>query len=142
MKKIIILAVIIAAVLVLFCACSNTLQATIEPAEDPEMIYIELETNPSTGYHWDYSVSDESVIGYVSTVTAEPEEQSGEEMLVGAPVKETWVFEGLKPGDATITMGYYPPAGDQAERTVEYKYTVNEIGVSVLVDVVDSDKAE
>lgn len=63
---------------------------------------IELVGNPSTGYTWEYEVSEENVIKLVSDKFV-----SENKNLTGAPGTYKYEFKGLKPGSVTLTFKYY-----------------------------------
>ena len=82
---------------------------------------VKLDGNPTTGYDWYFTVSDESMLtlvsdGYTST-------HPGAD---GAGGTYVWNFKGLKPGEAKITFKYYRAweGEDSAEKTAVYRVTV------------------
>jgi len=85
---------------------------------------IELDVNPSTGYHWVLSGIEPT--GVV--------EQSGEPVFladsshpgrVGEMGTQVWTFLAREPGDAVITMELIPPGeGRPAARSREIQVTV------------------
>jgi inhibitor of cysteine peptidase len=68
-----------------------------------EAFIIELEENPTTGYAWTVSISDESVIRPGGD---QYNDESSGEGLVGAPGTHSFTFEALAKGTATITLVY------------------------------------
>ena len=85
---------------------------------------IELDSNPSTGYHWTLAGIEPS--GSV--------EQAGEPVFladsshpdrVGEMGKEVWTFLAREPGDVVITMELIPPGeGRPAARSRDIHVTV------------------
>jgi inhibitor of cysteine peptidase len=69
-----------------------------------EVISITLESNPSTGYAWYASISDTNIIVQMG----EPEytEPNSSTPLVGAAGTQTFFFQGVDKGTATITLDY------------------------------------
>lgn len=90
-------------------------------------IMIELEENPSTGFSWSYSLSDEDVIhlvedGYVA--------DSDDPNVVGGGGMHEYKFEGLEAGETTIIFDYFKSweGIESAEEHVEYVVTVEDDG--------------
>lgn len=80
---------------------------------------IVIESNPSTGYHWDLvGALDESIIQFVSR-----DYRADEPVMPGSGGKDVWVFQAVAAGETTITLGYFPPgvAGTPAQ---EVTFTV------------------
>jgi len=83
-----------------------------------DKLYIELCSNPSTGFKWSYTENISDIVkveGY--------DYQEAEPDTVGAYGKETWTFEGAKAGTTTISMEYSQPWEGGTKR--EWTYTVN-----------------
>lgn len=64
---------------------------------------IKLEENPTTGYQWSVSVSDESVVALDKDEYV-PDDKSGE--MVGSGGTRVLTFKALKAGTAAIDMVY------------------------------------
>lgn len=62
--------------------------------------------NPTTGYDWSYTFSQEGILSEVSN-QYEPGENAAE--LVGAGGIHSWYFEAVAPGDVTVTFTYAQP---------------------------------
>lgn len=73
--------------------CSTTKQITIE-----------LQSNPSTGYSWNWSQE-----GTGSLALVEDTFERSSSPLVGAPGKQVFVFSGDDPGSVTLTFTYARP---------------------------------
>ncbi len=74
-----------------------------------------LESNASTGYAWQLdSISDPSVVAYVSNEYVPPAPVGGDMMIVGAPGEEVWKFRATASGQAVIKLVYVGPGGDVA----------------------------
>lgn len=69
---------------------------------------IVIESNPSTGYHWDLvGALDESIIQFVSR-----DYRADEPVMPGSGGKDVWVFKAIAAGETTITLGNFPPGVD------------------------------
>lgn len=80
---------------------------TIEVAAGDEFKII-IESNPSTGYHWDLvGALDESIVQYVSR-----DYRADEPVMPGSGGRDVWVFKAVAAGETTITLGYFPPGVD------------------------------
>lgn len=106
--------------IVLFTACSSTKsivdvdqiedQKTIE-AKVGEMITISMKENITTGYKWDYTISNDNLKfikeDFVSSAT--------HKTMVGAGGKKSYIFQVLKPGTTSIKFshgrGWEPESG-------------------------------
>ncbi len=83
---------------------------------------IQLEENPTTGYMWSVSVSDESVVKMTGD---QYNDESASEGLAGAPGTHTYTFEALKAGTTQITFVYERSFEEgSAAETVVYNVTV------------------
>jgi inhibitor of cysteine peptidase len=89
---------------------------------------VSLEGNPTTGYEWTYSMSRDGVVEevsseYVSSATDPSRPQPG----TGGTY--TFVFEGVRAGDVTLTFVYdrsWSTSGPP--QTEVYKLRVNDAG--------------
>jgi len=76
-----------------------------------EAFSIVLESNISTGYHWELiGKLDKEVVQFVSQ-----DYQAAEPVLPGSGGVEVWAFKAIAAGETAITLGYYPPANEPAE---------------------------
>ena len=57
--------------------------------------------NPTTGYEWTYTVSDDTVLAVADEEYAAPDSE-----MAGAPGTHTWVLSGLKEGEASVIFTY------------------------------------
>ena len=83
-----------------------------------DKVYIELCSNPSTGFKWNYDLSGDNVLkeeGY------DFEEPDGD--VVGASGKEVWTFEAIEKGTTVINMEYSQPW--QGGIKGEWTYRIN-----------------
>lgn len=83
-----------------------------------DKIYVELCSNPSTGFEWAYEMSVQNVVDEEDRDYEEPESN-----LTGAPGKALWTFEAANPGTTVVSMEYSQPweGGIKGEWT----YTIN-----------------
>jgi inhibitor of cysteine peptidase len=128
MKKILFLFVLFA---VLVSACKGEADDEIFKISDPAKqleseagneFKLIIESNPSTGYHWELAEElDESVVKFVSR-----EYRAEEPVMPGSGGVDVWVFEAVAAGETQITLGYYPPSNDpvEAQQTVTFIVTV------------------
>ena len=81
-----------------------------------------IDSNPSTGYHWEIiGEVDKSVVEFISN-----EYRADEPVMPGSGGVDVWVFKAIAIGKADITLGYYPPSNDPVEpqQTVTFTVTV------------------
>lgn len=83
---------------------------------------IELESNPTTGYEWEYSLDKEGIVE-VEKDTYVPDENSNE--LVGAGGIQTYEIKGLKEGSVTLTLVYKRSWEDDTIETKKYVLEVD-----------------
>lgn len=90
-------------------------------------LVITLEENPTTGFSWSHTNSDDTVLhlikdGYIP--------ESNDPDVVGGGGKHEYTFEGLKAGEVTLIFDYYKSweGVEKAEEHVEYIVKVNEDG--------------
>ncbi|ATW26846.1 hypothetical protein DCMF_20625 [Candidatus Formimonas warabiya] len=67
-----------------------------------DLAVISLDENPSTGYSWHYTISNEEVAALESESNQEAEGNA-----VGTPLLHTWKFKCLEKGNAEIHFKYY-----------------------------------
>lgn len=84
-----------------------------------DKIYIELCSNPSTGFQWSYNMSGDIAVKEEDHDFDEPEGD-----MPGAPGKETWTFEGVSKGTAEILMEYSQPWDGGIKGEWTYRITV------------------
>ena len=80
-----------------------------------------LDSNPTTGYHWEVVGDlDNSVVEFVSK-----NYKADGLQITGSGGKDVWVFKAVAAGEATITLGNYPPdASADAEQTITFNVVV------------------
>ncbi|MBI5946449.1 MAG: protease inhibitor I42 family protein [Chloroflexi bacterium] len=133
MKKI--LTSLIFAILLSACAVTGATEApTTAPQfeiSDPAKILeaaagsefkIIIDSNPTTGYHWEIvDELDANVVEFVSK-----DFKGSEPVMPGSGGVDVWTFKALSAGKTHITLGYYPPSNDPVEpqQTVTFTVTV------------------
>ncbi len=118
------------------CAAPTPAPATEEPAQssmpaltDPtqpilvnagETFFIVLESNPSTGYHWEI-VGDLNGVELVSR-----EYTAGEPVIPGSGGVEVWIFKAVSSGETQVTLGNFPPDTNvtEPEQTTSFTVTI------------------
>ncbi len=81
-----------------------------------------IDSNPTTGYHWEIiGEVDADVVEFVSR-----DFRGDEPVAVGSGGVDVWVFKAVAAGETHITLGYYPPSNDPVEpqQTVTFTVTV------------------
>ena len=114
-------------------ACAAPTPAPEEPAQssmpaltDPtqpilvnagETFFIVVESNPSTGYHWEI-VGDLNGVELVSR-----EYTAGEPVIPGSGGVDVWIFKAVSAGETTLVLGNYPP-GESTTAEQELQFTI------------------
>jgi inhibitor of cysteine peptidase len=79
-----------------------------------------IESNPSTGYHWEMTGAfEENVVKYVSN-----EFRAQEPVAPGSGGSDVWIFHAVAAGETTVTLGLYPPSNDPVEPTQTVTFTI------------------
>ena len=120
---------ILALMLVLFMAVGCTEKQPIYGEDDKDItvnagdtFVIQLEENPTTGYRWSVSISDEDIVKLDKDDYQQRPTDTG---VVGAGGTRILTFKGLKQGTAVISLTYERSFEESsAVETLEYKITV------------------
>jgi len=81
---------------------------------------IVIDSNPSTGYHWELIGDlDAAILQFVSK-----DYRASQMAAPGAGGQDVWMFKALAAGEATITLGYYPPSNEAVEPAQTVAFTV------------------
>jgi len=88
---------------------------------------IDLDANPTTGYHWDLLQIEQQ--DCIVEQAGEPEyvPDTHDEGMVGVGGTETWYFHSNTEGDAVIEFGYFAPGADSTDapgRVANFKVIV------------------
>jgi inhibitor of cysteine peptidase len=88
-----------------------------------ENITIKLDENPTTGYTWNYSISDDGKIELLFDEYIQDEVEDG---IVGAGGVHEWTFNATESGEVEITFEYYRSweGVEGSINTIIYKITV------------------
>jgi predicted secreted protein len=102
------------ALLLMGCSTSNPIPGTRPALTDPtqpievqagETFHIVIDSNPSTGYHWELTGElDSNIVKFVST-----EYTADEPVMPGSGGVDVWAFKAIANGETQITLGHYPP---------------------------------
>jgi inhibitor of cysteine peptidase len=103
---------------------SSSMPALTDPAQPitvntGEVFMIVVESNPSTGYHWE-------VVGDLSGVELISREYTAAEPIIpGSGGVEVWTFKAVTAGDISVTLGNYPPGeGTANEQEKSFKVVI------------------
>ena len=81
---------------------------------------IVIDSNPSTGYHWELGDDlDESTVKFVSR-----DYRADEPVMPGSGGQDVWVFRAIKAGEAHITLWYYSPSNEPTDPQQKVTFTV------------------
>jgi len=92
------------------------------------MLSIVLDANPTTGFRWELTeISDASVLEVTGNSYEQGEQGTSNPPVVGAGGQETWTFNALAAGTATLSMEYSRPweGGEKAVETFEVTVNVS-----------------
>ena len=84
-----------------------------------DKIYIDLCSNPTTGFEWSYEM-----IGDLAVKEEDYDYHAPGSDIPGAPGKETWTFEGVNEGTTEIIMVYSQPWDGGIKEEWTYKISV------------------
>ena len=87
-----------------------------------DKLTIKLESNPTTGYEWIYQINNSDVLKLKSN---DYKENDKDDKTVGAGGIQTYVFEAVKEGEATITLAYGRNWEENSAYKIEYKIKVD-----------------
>jgi inhibitor of cysteine peptidase len=101
----------------------DTRPAITDPAQPIEVqagetFHIVIDSNPSTGYHWEI-VNELSGVEFIST-----EYTADEPVMPGSGGVDVWTFRAVSAGQTQITFGAYPPGATEPEQTVTFNIIV------------------
>lgn len=94
-------------------------------------IKIELKGNPSTGYTWDYSLSNENSVSISKEV-----KYTGKDGIVGAPSIYYFKIKSHSPGNSTLTLEYKRPwEENKVLEKKKFNITVNSKGKIIMEEI-------
>lgn len=85
-------------------------------------VEIDLESNPTTGYDWQYSADKDGIIKEVSKVYKSDDVPKD---VCGSGGTDIWTFEGLKEGSTEVTFKYLRPWEKEVIKTRIFIFTVD-----------------
>lgn len=91
-------------------------------SEAKEVQTIELDSNPSTGYIWGYSMKDESLLEIERAYKSDCDDNS---QIDGCGGKDIYTIKGKKEGEDTITFEYVKGEPQKNDKRVTYKVKVD-----------------
>ncbi len=83
-----------------------------------EMFHIVIDSNPTTGYHWEV-VGELNGVEFIST-----EYTADEPVITGSGGVDVWTFKAVASGETQITLGSYPPGATEFEQTVSFTVVI------------------
>lgn len=103
---------------------SSSMPALTDPAQPilvnaGETFFIVVESNPSTGYHWEI-VGDLNGVELVSR-----EYTAAEPVIPGSGGVEVWIFKAVSSGETQVTLGSFPPDTNVTDPEQTKAFTVN-----------------
>jgi inhibitor of cysteine peptidase len=79
-----------------------------------------IDSNPTTGYHWEIvGEVDKSIVELISK-----DYRADKPVMPGSGGVEVFIFKALKAGETHITLGYYPPSNDPVAPQQKVTFTV------------------
>lgn len=81
---------------------------------------IVIESNPTTGYHWEFVNELESNVVVLVSRGYQPDEP----VTIGSGGVEVWTFKAVSPDETQITLGYYPPSNEPTNPQQTVTFTV------------------
>lgn len=100
-----------------------------EPTDPTQLIVVNpggtfeivLPSNPSTGYRWQLVRElDANILQLMEQAYVEQQP-----VMPGSGGVEVWTFRAVNPGDTTIEVGYFPPAGGTGpDETVIFSFHI------------------
>jgi len=109
MKKIFVLLLI----LLFMCSCNK------KSVDGNKTITIKFDSNPSTGYSWNYEILGEDIL----MITKDEFEGSNSEGVLGATGKQIYEIEGINKGTESIIFKY-KRLWEETEYDKTWKYTI------------------
>ena len=102
---------------------SSTMPALTDPSQPilvnaGETFFIVVESNPSTGYHWEI-VGDLNGVELVSR-----EYTAAEPVIPGSDGVEVWIFKAVSSAETQVTLGSFPPDANVTEPEQTKAFTV------------------
>ncbi len=96
-----------------------------------EIVTVELPENPTTGYSWDYSFSEDSTVIVVEDKFVQSESKG----MVGVGGVHRYSIKGVDDGDTLITFRYHRPWEKDVEpvetRTLTLHVTHKRLNISI-----------
>ena len=113
MKKVIKIIIGIITIMVITGCKKNTIEG--------ESLLIELQSNPSTGYVWTYTITNNDII----SLEGDYDDSNCEKNVVGCGGYNVYNIKALKQGEATIEFIYSKGTKKEDDKTAIYTITVD-----------------
>ncbi len=105
-------------ILAILLVLALVLTSALALAETAKDFVVTLGGNPTTGFDWNYMVTEEGVVTVDEQFQTSAEIDTDGEPVYGAGGVYTFTVKGVKPGDVSIAFTYaqaWEPAGDDVE---------------------------
>ncbi|MBR4599026.1 MAG: protease inhibitor I42 family protein [Treponema sp.] len=90
-----------------FLSCASTAvpasDAAVSEKSDSSTVFVILDSNPSTGYSWSYSIEDKNIVAPVSDKFIQNEAPAD---FVGVGGKHSFILKGKKEGTTQVVFNY------------------------------------
>ena len=106
MKSLFISLITLLALLMMSCTSNTIAPSTAAPLGQGKIMVLRLETNPSTGFGWQYSLLEGDDKGALELVNQNFDSNNKNENLVGAGGYDTYEFKATKKGPQELTFTY------------------------------------
>lgn len=145
MKNVIITLSTLLALLMMSCTSNTIAPSTAAPLGQGKIMVLRLETNPSTGFGWQYSLLEGDDKGALELVNQNFDSNNKNENLVGAGGYDTYEFKATKKGPQELTFTYMRNwEGGEVAYDVIYELEIdNDLNILYLgkkKGIVESDK--
>ena len=126
MKRLFFLLVVL---VIVSSACRGGIPALLELSDPSKPILVNsgeeftivLDSNPTTGYHWEIVDELSASLEFISKdyINDKPG-------AVGSGGVDVWTFKAISAGETQVTLGYYPPSNEleDPQQTVTFTVTV------------------
>lgn len=95
--------IIILVILIIIIVGIVIFLATKGNDKDSKKVEVTIKLTAGIPYKWVYEIENENIVKYVKQYTLKDENTNGK---VGAPIYINYVFEGVNPGETTVTFKY------------------------------------
>lgn len=119
MKKIFLTLMICISIFTIF-SCNNNINSN---SNKGKYVTLDFESNPSTGYEWEYNFSQ---VGIIDIINKETKEVETNDTVIGKPVLSSFTLAGLGEGSVEVIFTYKRPwDGGESAYDVVYVFNVD-----------------